>query len=282
LIRPAGFTSSLVLATSLGLAALGLALAPAGAEVLRARYAVSLVGLHIGEAAAVGSIESGKYRIDFSAHLTGVAAMVADVKMALTSTGAVRKGLVFPATYATTSGNSRETRTVRMALDGGSAGGNVKAVDISPPWDDWDNRIPVTEAHKRNVLDPTSAFIMAVPDGQPLVGPAACNRRIPVYDGFVRFDITLSYVGTRNVSMGGYSGPVSVCAARYTPIAGQKRDSRSARFMAANRQIEAWLAPVPGARVVVPIRVELMTLAGDAVIEAEEFSVDPGAVTATH
>ena len=103
MIRLAGFTSSLVLATSLGLAALGLALAPASAEVLRARYAVSLVGLHIGEAAAVGSIESGKYRIDFSAHLTGVAAMVADVKMALTSTGALRKGLVFPATYATTS-----------------------------------------------------------------------------------------------------------------------------------------------------------------------------------
>jgi hypothetical protein len=280
LIRRAGF------ALSLGLT-LGLTVGPgvlfglpsATADVVRARYSVSLVGLHIGEAAAVGSLEPGKYRIDFNARLTGVAAMVADVKMALTSTGALRKGLVAPATYATTSGNSQETRTVRMSLDSG----NVKAVDISPPWFDWDNRIPVTEANKRNVLDPTSAFIMAVPDGQPLVGPSACNRRIPVYDGFVRFDITLSYVATRNVSIGGYSGPVSVCAARYTPIAGQKRDSRSARFMAANRQIEAWLAPVQGAHVVVPIRVELMTLAGDALIEAVEFSVSPGDYSAaTH
>jgi hypothetical protein len=254
-------------------------LVPASADVVRARYSVSIVGLHIGEAAAVSSLEPGKYRIDFNAQLTGVAAMVADVKMALSSSGAMRKGLLLPATYATTSGNSRETRTVRMSLDGG----NVKAVNISPPWEDWDNRIPVTEAHKRNILDPTSAFIMSVPDGQPLVGPSACNRKIPIYDGFVRFDITLAYVATRNVSIGGYSGPVSVCAARYTPIAGQKRDSRSARFMAANRQMEAWLAPVPGAHVVVPIRVELMTLAGDALIEAVEFSVDPANVTAaTH
>lgn len=280
MIRRAGF--ALPFALLLGLtAAPGLlfGLPSASADVVRARYAVSLVGLHIGEAAAVGSLEPGKYRIDFNARLTGVAALVADVKMALTSTGAFRKGLVAPATYATTSANSQETRTVRMSLDSG----NVKAVDISPPWLDLDNRIPVTEANKRNVLDPTSAFIMAVPEGQPLVGPSACNRRIPIYDGFVRFDISLSYVATRNVSMGGYTGPVSVCAARYTPIAGQKRDSRSAHFMAANRQIEAWLAPVPGAHVVVPIRVELMTLAGDALIEAVEFSVSPGDYSAaTH
>jgi hypothetical protein len=271
LIRLAGPTFLLGLGLFAGLG-------PASAEVMRARYAISLVGLHIGEAAAVGSLDPGKYRIDFNARLTGVAAMVADVKMALASSGLMRNGAILPASYATTSGDARETRTVRMALDGG----NVKAVDISPPWLDTDNRIPVTEAHKRNILDPTSAFVMGVPEGQPLVGPSACNRRIPVYDGFVRFDITLMYTGTRSISIPGYSGPVSVCAARYTPIAGQKRDSRSARFMAANRQIEAWLAPVEGAHVVVPIRVELMTLAGNALIEAVEFSVDRSPVAAAH
>ena len=53
------------------------------------------------------------------------------------------------------------------------AGGTVKALDISPPWDDKAGRIPLTEADQRNVLDPTSAFIMAVPASQPLVAPAA-------------------------------------------------------------------------------------------------------------
>lgn len=266
------------LAFSVGLG-LQLGFTPACAEIVRARYAVSLVGLHIGDAAAVGALDSNKYRIDFNAKLTGVAALVADVRMALTSTGSKRSGSIAPATYATTTGNSQETRTVRMAL----ASGNVRAVDISPPWEDRDGRVPVTESHKRNVLDPTSAFIMAVPDGQPLVGPSACNRRIPVYDGFVRFDITLMYTGTSTVSIPGYSGPVSVCAARYTPIAGHKRDSRSTRFMAENRQIQVWLAPVEGAHVVVPLRVELMTLAGEALIEAVEFSVEPSSVTAaTH
>ncbi|SFJ98013.1 DUF3108 domain-containing protein [Methylocapsa palsarum] len=251
--------------------------APASSEVVRAHYTVSLVGLHIGDAVAVGSIDPSSYRIDFNVHLTGVAAMVSNVKLALRSTGALRNGAVAPATFTTISSNDRETRTVRMSLNAG----NVKAVDISPPWDDLFNRVPVTEAHKRNILDPLSAFVMAVPEGQPLVGASACNRTLPVYDGFVRFNVALSYVGTRDVSVSGYSGPVSVCAARYTPISGHKRDSRSAKFMSENREIEAWLAPLPHAHVVVPLRVALTTLAGAAVIEAVDFTIQASDVAAT-
>ncbi len=261
----------------LALCCLGFSAASADADIVRARYAVSLVGIHIGEVTAAGSLGAANYRVDLNAKLTGIASLLANVKMALASTGAFHRGVVAPATFATTSASSHETRTVRMSLNAGT----VKTVEIIPPWEDRDGRVPVTEAHKRNILDPTSAFIMAVPEDQPLVGPAACNRTIPIYDGFVRFDLTLSFVGTRDVAVKGYSGPVSVCAARYTPISGHKWDSRSARFMAQNREIEAWLAPVPRAHVVVPFHVALTTLVGAAVIDAVEFSVEPSNVTAT-
>ncbi len=102
-----------------------------------------------------------------------------------------------------------------------------------------------------------------------------------MYDGYVRFDVTLHYVGVRNVAVDGYSGPVSVCAARYTPVSGHKRDSKSTKFMSDNRDIEAWLAPIGRAHVVVPLHIELMTLAGTAVIDAVEFSVEPSDLTAT-
>jgi hypothetical protein len=168
---------------------------------------------------------------------------------------------------------------VRIALSGGS----VKAVDIAPPYEDKEGRVPITDANKRNVLDPASALIMAVPAGEPLIGPTACNRTLPVFDGFARYNISMSYVSTREVSVPGYSGPVSVCAARYYPIAGHKLQSASTKFMAENRQIEVWLAPVERAHVVVPFHVSLMTLAGMANIDSVEFSVEPGEITAvTH
>jgi hypothetical protein len=251
--------------------ALCLGSVPASADILRARYSVSLVGLRIGDAAATSLIDRSRYRIDLSAQLTGLAAMISNLKLALASSGGFRKGAVLPRSYATTSASSRETRTVRMSLDSGT----VTGLDIFPPFDDPEGRVPVTAANKRNILDPSSALIMAVPDGQPLVGPAACNRRIPIFDGYMRFDLAMSFVGTRQVSVTGYSGPVSVCAVRFIPIAGHKLNSRSTRFMAENREIEAWLAPVERARVVVPFHVALKTLAGSAVIDAVEFSVEP-------
>jgi Protein of unknown function (DUF3108) len=250
--------------------------APSPADEFRARYSVSLIGLPIGEVAAAGTFGPSNYRINLNAKLMGIAAVVSNLKLALASTGALRRDGVAPSTYATTSANSQGVRTVRMSLDAG----NVKSVEIVPPFEDKPGRIPVSESHKRNIVDPTSALIMPVPEGEPLVGSAACNRTIPVFDGYVRFNVTLHYAGTRQVSVAGYSGPVSVCRARYTPIAGHARESKSTKFMAENKDIEAWLAPIPRAHVVVPLHVQLMTLAGNAEIDAEEFSVEPSGVAA--
>jgi hypothetical protein len=248
--------------------------APVKAETIRARYSVNLVGLHIGDATANGVLGPQSYKVDLNAHLTGFAALVVNLKTAFSSSGAILRGAIVPSAYATTSATSQETRTVRMALTNGS----VKGLEISPPFEDKEGRVPLTEASKRNIVDPMSAFIIPVAAGESLVGPAACAKSIPIFDGFTRFDVKLSYAGTRNVSTQGYSGPVSVCTARYVPVAGHKPDSKSTRFMTENRQIEAWLAPVERARVVVPYRISLLTMAGMAVIEATDFNIESSEV----
>jgi hypothetical protein len=114
---------------------------------------------------------------------------------------------------------------------------------------------------------------MNVPQGQELTGPAACNRTISVFDGVTRFDVALAYSGEQTASTAGYSGPVAVCSARYMPIAGHRPDSKSTRYMAENRDINVWLAPLPEARVVVPIRIDLKTGAGELLIEASDFQI---------
>ena len=242
----------------------------AGADTLRAHYSVTLLGLRIGDLYADGSLQPQNYRMDLNARLTGLAAMVSNVKMALASTGAMtKKGAVAPSTYATSAENSNETRTLRMAL----AAGTVKGIEITPPPEFRGDRVPVTEANKRNILDPTSALIMPVPVKDALVGPAACERTLPIYDGYARFDIALHFQGVRDVRVAGYSGPVSVCSARYRPISGHLVNSRSTAFMAQNEGIEVWLAPIEHAHVVVPLRVVMPTMTGELDIEAVDFEV---------
>ena len=251
-------------------AAVALCASPAAAENLKATYALSIIGVSIGSADAVAALEPASYKIDIGLRLSGLAALVTKAKGAATANGAIANSTVLPNAYANTTANSNETRTVRMGL----AAGAVRAVEISPPFLDMDERVPVTEAHKSRVVDPVSALVMSVPPGEPLVGPSACNRTIPVYDGLVRFNVTLAYSGTRNVHAKGYNGPVTVCSARYTPLAGYKLDSQSTKFMAENKALEVWLAPVEQAHVVVPYYVSIGTKSGTLVIQAVDFRLE--------
>jgi len=254
-----------------GVLALALVASAGGAqgESIRAHYALSLMGLSIGSAFASGAIEPRGYRVDVQMKTTGLANMVNSTKGAAAATGALAGHGPAPATYANTTANSVETRTVRMSL----AGNAVRALEVKPePWD-AEVRVPVAEGHKNRIVDPVSALIMSVPQGQELVGPAACNRTISVFDGVTRFDVQLAYVDTRSVHTRGYAGPVSVCAARYTPLAGHRPDSASTKYMAENHEMDVWLAPLPAAHVVVPYRIDIKTSAGMLTIDASDFQI---------
>jgi len=242
---------------------------PAAAESLKAHYALSLLGFSFGSATAVGEIEPDRYRIDISMRTAGLANLVNNTKGAATASGRLAPSGPEPASFAHTLANSVETRTIRMAL-GGNA---VRALRVDPePWDAA-ARIPVTEEQKQHVLDPVSALIMSVPAGQPLVGPAACNRTIPVFDGVTRFDVRLFYVETRAARANGYEGPVTVCAARYLPISGHRPDSTATKFMADNGEMSVWLAPLERAHVVAPLRIDIRTSVGMMSIDATEFQL---------
>ncbi|MFJ5368580.1 DUF3108 domain-containing protein [Bosea sp. CER48] len=245
----------------------------AGAASLDARYDVSLLGITLGTASLSGGIDGAGYKLDMAAKLTGIVGGVTGGRGSGAASGNFVGGKLAPKAFAVSSANSSESRTVRMAL----ADNSVAGVDIEPPIDEKPDRVPLTESHRRNIVDPLSAFLMPVnakgKDG-------ACNRTLPIFDGAARYDIKLSSAGTRTVKLDGYSGPVSICQARYVPIAGHRALRPSTKFMAENRDITAWLAPVAGTDVMVPVRISVKTMIGTAVIEASSFKVDPG-VTAT-
>lgn len=257
-----------------GLVTLALLAAPAAAQAdtLAIRFGITMLGLALGTATLNGSLDGGTYRVEAGTKLTGLAAMMSSSKGSAVSTGALVKNYVAPSTYATTAASSEITRTVRMAI----AGGAVKAVDISPPFEDKPGRVPLTDESRRGIIDPLSSVLMGVPDGQPLVGPTACNRTLAIFDGYVRFNVTLAYTGTRMVKARGYSGPVSVCAARYVPLAGHRPERSATKYMINNKQMEVWLAPVEKAHVVVPYRIAVQSQVGMLVIEAQDFVVEPG------
>src|ERR1700734_3961314 len=242
----------------------------ARADVLHATYRVSLIGLPIGSVNLNADLTPTSYSIQGDAKLTGLARLLNNARGASAGNGAIVQGHVSPAAFATIAASSNMTRTIRMAL----AGNAVTGVDISPPYEDRPDRGPLGPGDEKGVVDPVGAVIIPAPISGPIVSPAACDRKVPIFDGYTRFDIDLTYVGERRAATKGYEGPVVVCAARYVPIAGHRRDRPATKFMADNKDLEVWLAPIERDHVLIPFRVSVRTMIGTTVVEAPEFRVD--------
>ncbi len=267
--RSTGARLALALAAATA-AALSLAAAPARADMLHAIYRVSLVGLPIGTAVLDADLSPSSYTIRADARLTGLAKLFANARGASTGNGAIVEGRIAPATFATTAASSQMTRTIRMAL----AGNAVTGVDIAPPFDEKPDRVPLGPNDEQNIVDPVGAAVIPAPASGAMAPPTACNRKIPIFDGYTRFDIDLTYVGERSAKAKGYNGPVAVCAVRYVPISGHSPDRPATKFMAENKDVEVWLAPIEADRVGMQFRVSVRTMIGTTVVEAQEFRVN--------
>jgi Protein of unknown function (DUF3108) len=225
----------------------------AAAATVAVDYSINLAGLPIGTARLAGSFERDRYLMDVSAVLTGLVGAITGGKGSARASGtfaaAPQPGAFSIATHTASSGIA-----VRMALA------------------HMQDRVPVTPANKRGILDPVSALLMPTQGrGEPL-DPENCNRTLPVFDGATRFNVVLSYAETRPVQKPGYAGPVLVCTARYQAVAGHRPDRPGVKFMEENREMSVWLAPVEGTRVLLPLRISVLTTIGTNIIEATRWS----------
>lgn len=261
------------LATSV-LLALPAAAAPAPAPTveptpIHLKYGVALIGLPIGTATVDGTVGARDYKLQGTGKLTGIAGVLVDTKGAVTSTGNLKDGRVIPSGFAATAGTPHYLLTIRMSEEKNAA----TQVEINPAYTQTPDRIPVAPADKRGIIDPMSSFIMPVPGTGDLLGPAACDRTLPLFDGGVRFNINLSFKRVQQVATPAYTGPVAVCGARYQPISGYRPDRPVNKFMIDNKDMEVWLAPVGTTRFVYPHHLAVMSMIGMVTIDATEAAV---------
>ena len=241
--------------------------AAGAAATVAVDYGINLAGLPIGTARLAGSFDRDRYLMDVSAVLTGLVGAITGGKGSARASGSFAAAPQ-PGAFAIATQTASSGIAVRMAL----AHGNVVQAEITPPLVDMQDRVPVTASNKRGIIDPVSALLMPTQGrGEPL-DPENCNRTLPVFDGATRFNVVLSYAETRPVQKPGYAGPVLVCNARYQAVAGHRPDRPGVKFMEENREMSVWLAPAEGTRVLIPLRISVLTTIGTNIIEATRWS----------
>jgi len=234
---------------------------------LRAQYAATLGGIPIGKGSWLIDFASTHYNGEAEGGASGILRAIASGNGKASAGGSVVQGRLQPASYAIAVATESPFQ-VRMRFSGAS----VKDLSIDPPMEPNPERVPVTEAHRRGVLDPLTAAIVPVAGTGNTLTPEACRRTVPIFDGTNRIDIAMSFKRMDQVKAEkGYQGPVVVCTMLYRPIAGHRPSRFAIQYLMEQRDMEVSLAPVAGTRMLVPFRISIPTLLGRAVLQATEF-----------
>ncbi len=238
------------------------------ASTIDAIYHISWLGIQIGDFRIRSSITNRQYSLQANANIsvffgsyTWQGATNSSGQM--TSSGPAPSNYTFR--YAV--GERRETIELRFQQK------MVQDITINPPSYPGSRRVPITAAHLQNVVDPASAIILLSQARSSRED--VCNKRLPIFDGRIRYDLVLSPKGTRTIPTAGrLRGVAYVCSVRYVPVAGHKMGRPGENDIASgNTGIEVWLVPVPEAGLIVPYYVHVPTPAGTASMVTAKFDV---------
>ncbi|WP_424596142.1 DUF3108 domain-containing protein [Bradyrhizobium sp.] len=246
-------------------------LAPAAASAqgrLDAHYEASLAGIPVGKGSWTIEIGDDQFSASAQGGTSGLMKAFSGGTGSGASQGRVVNGALVASSYTATSTTAKKSETIRMVL----LNNTIKefSIDPEPPVDP--DRIPVTDAHRRNVFDPMTGSMLRVPGSGEVLSPDACRTGAGIFDGRLRYDLKLDFKRMEIVKAErGYHGPAVVCAIYFTPVAGYIPDRPVIKYLAAQRNIEVAFVPIAGTRILVPFRMTIPTPFGQAMLEATQF-----------
>ena len=259
---------SLLASGALALLVLGSVVSVYAQGRLEARYSATLAGVPIGNGSWTIDITDTQYTAVVNGTTSGLLRAFTGGQGNATARGTLNGGQLLSSIYVATIGGRKKIDSIRITINNG----NVKDFKVDPPLDNDPERVPITEASQRGVLDPMTASLVRMPGQADLLAPEACQRTLEIFDGRLRYDMQFAFKRMDKVkAVKGYAGPVVVCAAYFTPVAGFVPSRAAIKYLSKQRDMEVWLAPIAGTRVLVPYRAQGPTPIGQAVLEASEF-----------
>src|SRR3954447_25674117 len=235
---------------------------------LDAHYEASLSGIAVGKGSWTIEIGDDTFSASAQGGTAGLLKAFSGGTGSGASQGRVVNGALVANAYTATTMTQKKSETIRMVL----ANGNIKdfSIEPTPPVDP--DRVVVTEAHRKGVLDPMTGSMLRVAGNGELLSPDSCRQGAGIFDGRMRYDLKLDYKRMETVKAErGYHGPALVCAVYFNPVSGYIPDRPVIKYLAGERRIEIAFVPIAGTRVLVPFRMTIPTPFGLAMLEATSF-----------
>jgi Protein of unknown function (DUF3108) len=235
---------------------------------LTAHYTFTLAGITIGQGDWAVEIAKDHYTTKSSGQFSGIWRVLLGGDLSSNTSGSISQNHLVPATYEANFSSEDDVDDARMTFRDGTVN-DYKTKPVIPPAPDY---VPIAAADLRGATDPLTAGLLLAPAARDLFAPAACQRKLPIFDGSHRFDMALSFKRMDTVKAEkGYQGPAIVCAMTYQPIAGYSPTAFRVGYLKKRRDMEMWFAPIGSTRVLAVVRISMPTIFGVAILGATKF-----------
>src|SRR5579872_2406643 len=235
---------------------------------LDAAYSATLLGIPIGHIAWTVELRDNRFDSSAAGKLVGLLRLFTSGEAEVGAHGSMAGGKPAPTGFMLKVIAGKWSDDVRIVFTGDKA----KEYVLPAPPNAHSHLVPLTDAHRVGVLDPMTALLVYVPGNGAMGVPQACDRTVAVFDGHTRYNLHLGFKRFDQVKADqGYEGRVVVCSAKFIPVAGYDPKHFLVTYLASQRDIEIWLAPITGSRLLVPYRVSMPTPMGLGVLQATKF-----------
>lgn len=191
-------------------------LEPSGGTLSLA-YSIAFWGIPFGRTNYDGRFSDTGYSARSHFETSGIVSVFWRAIIDASANGRIKSRALLPAEYDSFYRRSAEKKErVKVTFVNGDA-----TTFADPPYPV--SQYPVTEAQKREAVDPMSA-VTVVLSGVKADAANPCGTVAPVFDGRRRYDITFSYIKDEPVKLdnGLFNGMAHLCQMHYRQIAGFK------------------------------------------------------------
>lgn len=229
---------------------------------IQAHYGISLNGFDLGSLDFAAETAATGYKVTSDVNISALFGAFT-WRGVTNSSGIISQSAFKPRDYRFEYTSTTSNGSVEMGFDGKA----VNRLAVEPLAHSAPDTVPLERSHLAGVIDPLSAIMTLTRTD----AAKPCGKKLAIFDGKQRFDLSLSFV-RQEPTADGHLAQATVCRIKYTPIAGYRNNDET-RALAQNTGIEISFRPIPAARLMVPHKVVIPTMAGDAVLSAEHIKI---------
>ena len=229
---------------------------------IQARYAITLNGFDLGSLDFKAENTAGGYKVTSDVSISALLGAFTWHGVTNTS-GKISQGGFKPQDYRFEYSSTSRNGSVEMGFDGKQ----LTRLAVEPLTYSTPDTVPLERSHLTGAIDPLTAIMTLT--RADAANP--CGKTLAIFDGKQRFDLSMSFRRQEPIAEGD-AAQATVCRIKYTPIAGYRNNDET-RALAQNTGIEIAFRQIPAARLMVPHKVVIPTMAGDAILTAERINI---------